>query len=136
MVLTGKGNQNFINSNFYLAPFEVIINGDIISSNIKSYEFKNDSNNVRIKFDGFLESCENMFEGLSSIIQIDSSNLDFSKVTSMSSMFNHCINLEKIIFGNINTSLVKDMYRLFHCCTKLKSIDVSRFENSSVTNMN
>ena len=93
--MNGNGIQSFINSNFYLDPSKVIINGEIILSSIRSYEFENDINNVTIIFDKLLESCEKMFDGLSYIILIDLSNLDTSNVTNMNSMFNQCINLKK-----------------------------------------
>ena len=77
-----------------------------------------------------------MFNGLVNLKEIDLSNLDFSKVTNMESMFKNCLNLSKINFGNINTSSVENMAQLFHNCTSLTSINVSNFNTSSVTNMN
>ena len=135
LIIKGKGEQIFINNSFYLNPSIVIINGEIKNSCKKSCVFENDINNVTIKFNESLNSCENMFDGLSNIIEINLSNLDTSKVTNMDSMFNQCINLGEIKFGNINTSLVKNMYQLFHNCKKLETIDVSNFDTSSVTTM-
>ena len=54
-----------------------------------------------------------MFDGLDNIKEIDISDFDASKVTSMKYMFNGCKNLEKINFGNIKTSLVTNMENLF-----------------------
>ena len=50
-----------------------------------------------------------MFEGVTTMKEIDLSNFDTSKVTTMASMFNQCVDLEKITFGNIVTSSVKNM---------------------------
>ena len=130
IVIKGSGYSNFLYNNFNPAPSEVIINNEIKESYIKGYIFTENLNNVVIKFNNPIESCEKMFDGLDNII-----NFDASKVKNMSKMFNDCLNIEKINLGKINTSSVQNMYRLFHNCTKLTSIDVSNFDTSSVTNM-
>ena len=76
-----------------------------------------------------------MFYELNSIIEIDLSNFDSSKVTNMKEMFSNCKKLIKITFGNINTSLVENMIKLFYHCEALTSIDLSHFDTSSVTTM-
>ena len=112
LIIEGTGNKNIINNNFYLDPSEVLIEGEPKPSCKKICNFQNNINQVTIKFDRLIESCENMFDGLTSIKEIDLSNLDTSKVINMSSMFNECTNLEKITFGNINTSSVENMFQL------------------------
>ena len=96
----------------------------------------NVSNNITIKFEDDIDSCENMFFALNNIIEIDLSNFDASKVVNMSSMFKNCTKLERIHFGKINTSSVKDMSSLFENCLKLTNIDLFNFDTSSVTTMN
>ena len=135
LIIEGTGNKNIINNNFYLDPSEVLIEGEPKPSCKKICNFQNNINQVTIKFDRLIESCENMFDGLTSIKEIDLSNLDTSKVINMSSMFNECTNLEKITFGNINTSSVENMFQLFHNCIKLASIDLSNFDTSNVITM-
>ena len=76
-----------------------------------------------------------MFYNLVNISEIDLSNFDASKITTMESMFYGCTGLDNIIFGNINTSSVKNMSYLFYDCNKLTSIDVSKFDTSSVIDM-
>ena len=76
-----------------------------------------------------------MFQGLENIVQIDLSNLDAAKVTSMESMFSGCRRLQKINFGNINTSSVNNMESLFSGCSLLTSIDLSNFDTSKVETM-
>ena len=133
LVVQGKGNIFFLSESFYLEPSEVIVNGISKDSHQKNCTFEYDLNNITIKFDELINSCEKLFYGLKNIIEIDLSKLDTSEVTNMSSMFDGCSNLEKVNFGNINTSLVKNMEYLFHNCSKLSSIDVSKFDTSSVT---
>ena len=94
---------------------------------------KQEGNKVTLQFNEALISCEDMFHGLSNIIEVDLSNFDCSQVTSMKSMFKDCTNLKSINFGNIVTSSLKDMESLFQNCKSLESIDISIFDTSSVT---
>ena len=135
LVINGPGVHNFINEAFNLNPSEVIVNGDRRFSCHKSCDFPDGLNNVTIKYSEKINSCENMFKGMTNIVEIDLSKLDTSGVTSMSEMFRDCINLEKITFGNINTSSVNNMFYLFCGYIKLSSIDVSNFNTSSVITM-
>jgi len=135
LIMQGNGNQAFINEAFYSIPSEVKVNGVDKPLCQKNCNFEEDLSNVTIKFDSYIISCENMFNSVKGVLEIDLSNLDFSYVTNMSSMFNQCINLKKITFGNINTSKVESMSQLFHNCSKLTSIDLSKFDTSSVTKM-
>ena len=136
LVINGNGTQNLIYEDFYLDPSEVFVNGELNSSCKKSCYFENGINNVTIKFDRKIESCYQMFESITSIKEIDLSQLDFSLVKNMELMFHNCYNIEKINFGKINTSLVDNMSGLFHKCSSLRSIDVTNFDTSSVANMN
>ena len=135
LVIKGQGNLFFLNSDFSPEPCEVIINNVTKESCKRNCIFTKDINNVVIKFCDQIDSCENMFNGLDNIIDIDLSNFDTSKVTNMYAMFNGSTYLEKINFGKIDTSLVKTMEKLFNYCVKLITIDISNFDTSSVTNM-
>ena len=64
-----------------------------------------------------------MFTDLNNIIEIDLSQFDFSRVTTMENMFKGCTSLKNIIFGNINTSKVENMFFTFCNCIELTSID-------------
>ena len=93
---------------------------------------------IKLQFNDYITSCENMFNGLSYINEIDLSGFDFSHVISMKSMFQGCSNLKSIKFGNIDTSRVENMDMTFQNCTGLTSIDLSKFDTNSVitfTNM-
>ena len=86
----------------------------------KKCNLEDNINNITIIFDDDINSCENMFKDLLNIKEVDLSNFDASKVTSMLSMFNGCNYLEKITFGNINTYSLQNMEYFFHNRTKLK----------------
>ena len=135
LVIKGKGQSYFLNSSFYLEPKEVIINGETKTNVKKIFNFEKDYNNVTIIYEDKLNSCENMFNGITNITEIDLTEFDTSEVTNMDFMFNQSINLEKITFGNINTSKVESMSWLFQNCIRLKSINISNFDTSSVKNM-
>ena len=136
LVINSKNEQNILSSLFYKDPSDIIVNGisKKESCNRICYLEQN-YNNITLIFDDDIESCEMMFDGLNNIKEIDLSDFDSSKVTSMKNMFKDCKQLEKINFGNIKTSLVRNMENLFATCEKLKSIDVSNFDTSQVTTM-
>ena len=136
LLITGNNaNNNLLSSTFEANPSQVLVNGVVETSCSKTCYLKKGVNNVTIKFEEQLESCKNLFNGLTNIKEIDLSKFDASKVKDMSYMFAGCSNLEKIYFGNIKTNLVENMESLFKNCTKLTSIDLSNFETVSVTNM-
>ena len=136
LVINERGNHNILSSFFYTEPSDIIVNGvSKKDSCSKSCMLEDDFNNISLIFEDEINSTKYMFFNLSNIKEIDLSNFDCSKVTTMKSMFDNCVNLKEIKFGNINTSLVENMDKLFSDCKKLKSIDVSNFDTSLVTNM-
>ena len=124
LIIKGDGVTalNFINNYYNVAPSEVIINKEIISSGVKTYIFPNGLNNVTIKFDTLIKSSNSMFKALKNITEINLSNFDFSNVEDMCNMFEECSDLEKIVFGNINTSSLKYMSMVFYNCINLASL--------------
>ncbi len=77
----------------------------------------------------------NMFGGhaLTSIVFGD--NFNTSNVTSMSWMFDECLNLTSLDLSNFNTSNVINMCHMFSGCFNLTSLNLSNFNTSNVTNM-
>ena len=83
-----------------------------------------------------------MFNGCSSLKQLDLSNFKTSKVIDMSGMFRWCCKIAtldlsslKTLNINFNTMNVKDMYRMFRDCRLLNSVSTSNFDTSNVTDM-
>ena len=91
LVIEGSGSKNFVNEEYYLAPSQVIINATKTLVNVKKSDLDGDLNNITLKFGGEINSCLNMFKGLTSIKEIDLSKLDTSLVTDMTLMFCDCI---------------------------------------------
>ena len=96
MIIQGQGNQSILNNNFYKEPTEVYVNNIKYDACKKSCELPSDLNNITLIFNEEINSCENMFNGLYNIIEIDLSYFDFSLVTNMNSMFRYCYHLQKI----------------------------------------
>ena len=133
--IQGGGEISFLNDDFYTEPSEVLVNSQLKSSCKKKCTLGSGINTVIIKFNTQINSCLNMFKEMSNIIEIDLSQFDASKVTTMENMFMDCSNLKKVTLGNIDTSSVKDMKLLFLRCTKLESIDLANLDTRSVTTM-
>ena len=81
-----------------------------------------------------VEQMENMFSQCTSLVSIDLSNIDLSKVTNMKSMFYGCSKLEIVIFPETTQNLPDTSY-MFQSCTALKSIDFSNADLSKVASM-
>ena len=99
LVIKGSGPQNILSDIFIYEPSEVLVNG-ISQGNTRSKTctLTGEENNVTLRFEEQLETCENMFYEIENIIKVDFTDFDSSKVTNMTSMFYNCSNLEKIIF--------------------------------------
>ena len=70
-----------------------------------------------------------------SLVTLDLSGLDTTKVTNMSSMFTGCRALQSLDLSGFDTSNVTNMQRMFMNCYSLESLDLSSFDTSSVTDM-
>ena len=83
----------------------------------------------------FTGDCALLFNGFSSCLYIDLSNIDTSEMTNTAMMFNGCTSLELLYFQGFNTSSVTDMTSMFERCESLTAIDLSSFNTSSVQSM-
>ena len=76
----------------------------------------------------------NMFEGCSSLEEINFNNFNTSKVTNMEAMFDYCSNLKSLDLSNFDTSNVNNMKGMFQSCESLEYLDISNFDTSKVQN--
>ena len=138
LVIKGRGEINLLSEKYYDVPFTVYVNEELRENYSKIYSLNESSelNNVTLKFEKVITSCENMFYDLKNIVEVDLSKFNTSNMLNMYYMFFNCTNLKKITFGEFDTSKVIDMFRLFYNCSSLESIDLSHFNTSSVTTMN
>ena len=72
---------------------------------------------------------------IKSILDIDLSNFNTSKVTNMDSMFEYMSSLTTLNVSNFDTSNVTDMHRMFFAMDNLTTLNLSNFDTSQVTNM-
>ena len=80
-------------------------------------------------------SMLSMFNGLSSVTNLDVSGFDTSNVTDMTAMFKGMGSITSLDLSNFDTSKVTDMERMFNGMGSVKSLDVSGFDTSNVTTM-
>ena len=114
-----------------------IINGNKIEDLVFRKKFdKIGLNTIEFLVDGNLTNMGFLFNGCSSLKQIEFISFDTSQVKNMNSMFQECNELEYINLSNFNTSNVTDMRYIFNKCHKLKEIKgIDNFNTSKVTNM-
>ena len=81
-------------------------------------------------------SCAYWFAGFENLTKIEGlENLNTSKVTDMSWMFDNCRSLTHLDLSSFNTASVTDMKGMFFYCTNLTNLDVSKFNTLNVTVM-
>ena len=84
----------------------------------------------------FIKGLENTFKGcklLKEIIGINTA--DFMNVKTFLSMFEGCSSLKNLDTSNWNTSSCTNMSFMFYSCTSLGEIDVSNWDTSKLTNL-
>ena len=81
-------------------------------------------------------STKSLFSGLSNLTDVnDLFNLNTSKVTDMSEMFDGCSSLTSLDLLTLNTQNVTDMSEMFKGCSSLTSLNVTLFDVANVNNM-
>ena len=78
---------------------------------------------------------EGLFQGMTSLTTVDTTNMDVSRTENMVSMFNGCKALMSMDVSKWNTENVKSFGSMFCGCVALASIDVSNWKTGSVTDM-
>ena len=98
-------------------------------ANLKTIDFGNcfDTSNVT--------DMHSMFDGCSSLTDLDLSCFETSAVTDMYAMFRNCGSLTHLDLTSFDTSNVTDMSSMFDGCRSLTSLDLTSFDTSSVTDM-
>ena len=76
-----------------------------------------------------------MFNGCQNLSSLDLSYFNTTNVTNMTHMFEGCKALTSLDLTNFNTEKVTDMACMFFNCQNLSSLDLSYFNTTNVTNM-
>ena len=130
----GSGEKQIIAKELQTPPDKIIVNGEEILPNTKSYNLKKEENIIKIGWNKKITTCYAMFKELS-VSKIDFSYFDSSEVLSTSYMFYKCNKLEEIIFGSFDTSSLVDMSLMFLGCSMLTSLNLSSFKIPKVKNL-
>ena len=114
----------------------VVIDDKKVNVTNGEYQFTDDGKaSVKIYFKKEPEFLDGFFS-FSPLIEVDLSNIDASKITSMSQTFKACTKLEKINYGdNFKTTSLTSTSELFSGCSSLVEVDVSAFDTRNVNNM-
>ena len=76
-----------------------------------------------------------LFNGCSSLTNVNLEHFDTGNVTDMNSMFRDCSSMRQLDLSSFDTRKVTDMSTMFRGCTSLESLDLSNFDTHSVTRM-
>ena len=80
-------------------------------------------------------NMRSMFNGMSSVTNLDVSGFDTGNVTDMSSMFYGMSSVTSLDISSFDTSNVTDMSFMFYGMSSVTSLDISSFDTSNVTSM-
>ena len=109
LVVKQKRNRLFSLKYQDQLPYKIVINGkEETYSYFKCYELNEEKNNITLKFNTQVKSCESMFESSNDILEIDLSDFDMTQVTSMENIFKESNDLEYVNFTNINLPKVEN----------------------------
>ena len=93
ITIIGIDRQQILNNEFYLISSEILVNGKKINeTDYYVDDLKLEENDITIRFNETLTSCDRMFFGCSNIIKITINMLDFSG-TNTDRMLAFCSNL-------------------------------------------
>lgn len=82
-----------------------------------------------------VDTMAHMFEGTSSLTELDLSSFNTSKVKNMSYMFQYTDSLEKLDVSTFDTSEVTTMTAMFNGIKYVTELDLSGFKTPKVTSM-
>jgi len=98
------------------------------------------SNLKQIHFNGCFHTelasdLSSMFDGCSSLAQLDTAQIDTSSARNMGWMFQDCVALTELDVTGFDTAEVTNMKAMFYNCSGLSSLDLSSFDTAKVKDM-
>ena len=113
---------------------------DAIAPRIIKYWFKGLTNlqgidNISNLNTSKVTNMSYMFDGCKNLTNLDFSSFDTSNVSNMQNMFSGCESLVNLNLGGLNTNKVITMYNMFGGCESLTSLNLNSFDTSNVSNM-
>ena len=120
-----NGNNNSNSCDIYFEDKKIDFTFEYSFSSTGAFAF-------RFFFKTLLTNISSMFEKCTSLVQIDLSSFNASKVEHMNNMFYGCKILETIDFTDFNTQSATDMSGMFRDCPNLKNLNLSSFNTVNV----
>ena len=71
LIISGRGNQSFLNDSFEFEPSEVIVNGIPRNECKKFCVFESEENNVTLYFNEIITNCKYMFSQIFNLKELD-----------------------------------------------------------------
>ena len=134
-IITLKVSRNGLQKifNYGTKPDEIWKDDTKLQTISNTYNL-NPSNIVKLKWTNDITECQSMFEGCSSIIEINFTNFDATHCKFISYMFKECNSLKLLdLSGFITSSYTVDLCDMFNNCCSLTSLNLSTFDTSEVT---
>ena len=124
---------------YYTEPEKVYLDTDSSRMFYSIYYEQEIKNILEIDLSNFdtskVTTMYDMFAYMSKLTTLNLSHFDTSKVTNMNNMFYHMPALTTINLSSFDTSNVTDMSGMFSGMSKLTTLNLSHFDTSKVTNM-
>jgi predicted ribosomally synthesized peptide with SipW-like signal peptide len=76
-----------------------------------------------------------LFQDMSSLVTVDTSNLNTSRTEQMNNLFYKCTALKNLDVSGFDTAKATTFRQMFYQCSSLKNLDVSAWDTGNVTDM-
>ena len=125
---------------YYAEPEKVYLNTDSNAMFYSEYGGQKIKSILDIDLSSFdttkVTNASHMFDGVSSLTTLNLSNFNTSKVMNMGYMFSGMRNLTTLNLSGFDTSRVTNMSHMFNGMYNLITLNLSNFDTSQATNMN
>lgn len=135
--VTSYTPAQIVGSDFDLSQILLMVIDDVpLSTPVSTRRFSSlGTHSVRIIFNDSFDNCSYLFDGCSSIVNVDFENFDTSNILYMCAMFRNCEKISELNLSNFDTSKVKSMSYMFDGCANISSADISQFDTSNTHSM-
>ena len=125
---------------YYAEPEKVYLNTDSNAMFYSEYGGQKIKSILDIDLSSFdttkVTNASHMFDGVSSLTTLNLSNFNTSKVMNMGYMFSSMRNLTTLNLSGFDTSRVTNMSHMFNSMNSIITLNLSNFDTSQATNMN
>ena len=139
LTIKGTGSQSILYSDFSETPDSIELNDEtieLVSNYVINIESNSEKNYVLLQWNSDIITCNEMFRGLTNLIEINLFNFEFPESATLDLMFRDCENLETITFNNnVDPYSINGVKGMFYGCKSLKSLDLSNFDTHKVSDM-